>query len=73
MGKRSGVAGETLPTENLTLDEINQQITFLEHRYRSHLSAPLKRDAFAALIRPEAERERLHGLAAPIRKLARRK
>jgi len=73
MGKRSGMAGQTLPAEKLTLDEINRQITFLEHRYQSNLSASLKRDAFGTLIRLEAERERLHGLRAPIRKLARRK
>jgi hypothetical protein len=73
MGKRSGMAGETLPAKELTLDEMNRQVAFLEHRYRSNLNASLKRQAFAALMRLEAERERLHGIPAQERKLARRK
>jgi hypothetical protein len=67
------MAGETLPAEELTLDQLQRQISFLEHRYKSDLSASLKRQSFQRLLWLEAERERLHGIPAPVRKLARRR
>jgi hypothetical protein len=73
MGKRSGMAGETLAADKLTLDQLNRQIQFLEFRYKSDISASLQRDAFKTLVWLESERERLHGTPAPDRKLARRK
>jgi len=73
MGKRSGRAGETLSADRVSLDDLNQQIANLEWRYRDgKLNASLRRDTFKTLLWLEAERERLHGIAAPVRKMARR-
>jgi hypothetical protein len=67
------MAGETLAPDKLTLDQLNRQIQFLEFRCNSDMSASLKRSSFKTLIWLEAERERLHGIPAPDRKMARRK
>lgn len=68
MGKRSGVATTEAEAEALTLRELNQQIVWAQLRVESNLSASLRPSAFRSVIWLEAQRERLHTAAVPIRK-----
>jgi len=69
MGRLKGGANNPEECERLTLPELEKLIAHADWRY-SHvgLNSAMRKDAFARLIWLEAQRERLHGVAAPKRR-----
>jgi len=72
MGKRATIATTKAEVAALSLGKLSQQIRWTELRAQKGgpfaRSASLRKSAFKLLIWLEAERERLHGIAAPERK-----
>jgi hypothetical protein len=72
MGKRSIIATTEAEVAALSLPKLNQQIHWMELRAREDGPIPmrssLRKSAFKQLLWLEAQRERLHGIAAPKRK-----
>ncbi len=73
MGKRPPRAETAADVERLTCAELNLLIVHTETRFK-HFSAnsARRKDTFERLIWLEAERERLHGIAAPNRRRPKR-
>jgi hypothetical protein len=69
MGKRSVVPDSEDELAKLSLSELNKAIAICEWRanYRA-LSHQLRKASFKRLIWLEAQREKLHGIAAPPRR-----
>ena len=73
MGRLKGGANDAEEVERLTLSELNKLIAHVEWRYRdAGLNSAIRKDAFERLVWLEAEREKLHGIAAPQRRRPRR-
>jgi hypothetical protein len=73
MGRRawSPTTGES--AAKLTLAELNTRIASAEWGYQhGGLNSAMRKDEFQHLVWLEAERERLYGIAAPMRKPHRR-
>ena len=69
MGKRSGYAATEAEVAELSLNELDRQISYAELRLK-HLkrSSSLRKTDFEHLCWLEREREKLHGISAPRRK-----
>lgn len=69
MGRLKGGANNAEDCERLTLPELQKLISHADWRYNhAGLNSAMRKDAFARLTWLEAERERLHGIAAPDRR-----
>jgi hypothetical protein len=72
MGRLKGDANTEDEAEKLTLSQLNKLIAHAEWRFQNVGKSSLRRDAFKRLTWLEAQRERLHGIAAPARRFPRR-
>ena len=71
-GRLKGGANTEAEAEKLSLSELNLLISGAEWRFDSVTNSNLRKSAFKRLVWLEAQRERLHGIEAPERKLAAR-
>jgi hypothetical protein len=71
-GRLKGGANTEAEAEKLSLSELNLLIAGAEWRFDSVTNSNLRKSAFKWLVWLEAQRERLHGIEAPERKLAAR-
>jgi hypothetical protein len=71
-GRLKGGANTEAEAEKLSLSELNLLIAGAEWRFDSVTNSNLRKSAFKRLVWLEAQRERLHGIEAPERKLAAR-
>ena len=66
MGRLKGGANTAEECEGLSLPELEKLIVHADWRYNhAGLNSAMRKDAFSRLIWLEAERERLHAIAAP--------
>ncbi|MCW5692888.1 MAG: hypothetical protein KIT48_11040 [Pseudolabrys sp.] len=72
-GRLRGGANTDAEAEKLSLSELNLLIAGAEWRFDAATNSNLRKDAFKRLVWLEAQRERLHGVEAPERKLAARR
>jgi len=73
MGRLKGGANNRDEVEKLSVAELNTLIARADWRYNgAGLNSAMRKDAFQRLVWLEAERERLHGIAAPTRRPHRR-
>jgi hypothetical protein len=69
MGRLKGGANNAEECERLSLPELEKLIAHADWRYNhAGLKSAMRNDAFSRLTWLEAERERLHGIAAPNRR-----
>jgi hypothetical protein len=68
MGRLKGGANNEEEAETLTLPQLNKLIAHAEFRLQNMSNAGLRKSAFKRLVWLEAQRERLHGIAAPARR-----
>jgi len=69
VGRRKHGASGSTEAEKLTLNQLNRLIAEATWRYQEGgLNSALRKSAFKYLTWLEAERERLHGIAAPDRR-----
>ena len=71
-GRLKGGANTEAEAEKLSLSELNLLIAGAEWRFDSVTNSNLRKSAFKRLLWLESQRERLHGIEAPERKLAAR-
>jgi len=71
-GRLKGGANTEAEAEKLSLSELNLLIAGAECRFDSVTNSNLRKSAFKRLVWLESQRERLHGIEAPERKLAAR-
>jgi hypothetical protein len=72
MGRLKGGANNASEIEKLTLPELNKLIIHADYRYqRGGLNSSMRKDAFEHLTWLEAQREKLHGIAASSRRYRR--
>ncbi|HEY6028831.1 MAG TPA: hypothetical protein VIV09_18225 [Pseudolabrys sp.] len=71
-GRLKGGANTEAEAEKLSLSELNLLIAGAEWRFDSVTNSNLRKSAFKRLVWLESQRERLHGIEAPERKLAAR-
>ncbi len=71
-GRLKGGANTEAEAEKLSLAEFNLLIEGAQWRFEAATNSNLRKDAFKRLVWLEAQRERLHGVEAPERKLAAR-
>jgi hypothetical protein len=72
-GRLRGGANTEAEAEKLSLSELNLLIAGAAWRFDAATNSNLRKDAFKRLVWLEAQRERLHGVEAPVRKLAARR
>ena len=72
MGRLKGGANTEAEAEKLSLTQFNLLIEGAQWRFDAATNSNLRKDAFKRLVWLEAQRERLHGVEAPDRKLAAR-
>jgi hypothetical protein len=70
MGRLKGGANTEAEAENLTLSQLNLLISGAEWRFDRGTNSNTRKLAFKRLTWLEAQRERLHGIPAPHRRLA---
>ena len=70
MGRLKGGANTDAEAERLTLSQLNLLISGAEWRFGHATNSNLRKLAFKRLTWLEAQRERLHGIEAPSRRLA---
>lgn len=70
MGRLKGGANTDAEAEKLTLSQLELLISGAEWRFDRATNSNLRKNAFKRLIWLEAQRERLHGIEAPYRRLA---
>ncbi len=70
MGRLKGGANTEAEAEKLTLSQLQLLIAGAEWRFDRATNSNLRKDAFKRLTWLEAQRERLHGIEAPSRRLA---
>jgi hypothetical protein len=73
MGRLKGGANTEAEAETLTLAQLKKLITYAEWRVENVDKSSLRKLAFKRLTWLEAQRERVHGIAAPDRRLPARK
>ncbi|AXK83028.1 hypothetical protein DW352_22395 [Pseudolabrys taiwanensis] len=71
-GRLKGGANTEAEAEKLSLSEFNLLIAGAAWRFDSVTNSNLRKNAFKRLVWLETQRERLHGIEAPERKLAAR-
>jgi len=69
MGRLKGGANTEAEAEKLSLSQLEMLISGAQWRFDSASNSNLRKHAFKRLIWLEAQRERLHGIAAPSRRL----
>ena len=69
MGRLKGGANTSAEAEKLSLAQLELLISGAEWRFDRATNSNLRKDAFKRLIWLEAQRERLHGIDAPSRRL----
>ena len=72
MGRLKGGANTEAEAERLSLSQLNLLIAGAEWRLDAMTNSNLRKSAFKRLVWLEGQRERLHGIEAPERKLAAR-
>ena len=72
MGRLKGGANTEAEAERLSLSQLNLLIAGAQWRLDAVTNSNLRKSAFKRLVWLEAQRERLHGIDAPERKLAAR-
>jgi hypothetical protein len=73
VGRFKGGANNAKECEHLSLQELERLIAHADWRYnRAGLNSAMRKDAYTRLTWLEAERERIHGIAAPARRPHRR-
>ncbi len=70
MGRLKGGANTETEAAKLTLSQLELLISGAEWRFDRATNSNLRKLAFKRLIWLEAQRERLHGIEAPSRRLA---
>jgi hypothetical protein len=70
MGRLKGGANTAAEAEKLTLSQLNLLISGAEWRFDHGSNSNMRKLAFKRLTWLEAQRERLHGIPAPPRRLA---
>ncbi len=70
MGRLKGGANTDAEAEKLTLSQLNLLISGAEWRFDRATNSNMRKLAFKRLTWLEAQRERLHGIEAPARRLA---
>lgn len=73
MGRLKGGANTEAEAERLSLSQLNLLIAGAQWRLDAVTNSNLRKSAFKRLVWLEAQRERLHGIEAPERKLAARR
>jgi hypothetical protein len=68
MGRLKGGANTEEEAERLTLGQLNRRIAHAEWRFANIGNSSLRKSAYKQLVWLEAQRERLHGVAAPVRR-----
>ncbi len=69
-GRLRGGANTDAEAEKLSLSQLEQLISGAQWRFDGATNSNLRKDAFKRLTWLEAQRERLHGIEAPYRRLA---
>ncbi|OYY07597.1 MAG: hypothetical protein B7Y70_14340 [Rhizobiales bacterium 35-68-8] len=69
-GRLRGGANTDAEAEKLSLTQLEQLISGAQWRFDGATNSNLRKDAFKRLTWLEAQRERLHGIEAPYRRLA---
>ncbi len=69
MGRLKGGANTRAEAEKLSLAQLELLISGAEWRFDRATNSNLRKDAFKRLTWLEAQRERLHGIGAPDRRL----
>jgi hypothetical protein len=72
MGRLKGGANNEDEAEKLTLPQLNKLIAHAEWRFQNIGNSSLRKSAFKRLTWLDAQRERLHGIAAPVRRFPHR-
>jgi hypothetical protein len=70
MGRLKGGANTDAEAEKLSLSQLELLISGAQWRFDNASNSNLRKLAFKRLIWLEAQRERLHGIEAPARRLA---
>lgn len=70
MGRLKGGANTDAEAEKLSLSQLEQLISGALWRFDRATNSNLRKHAFKRLIWLEAQREWLHGIEAPVRRLA---
>lgn len=73
MSRLKGGTNTEADADKLTLGQINRLIAHAEWRVENVGKSSLRKDAFKRLVWLEAQRERVHGVAAPDRRMPARK